>query len=117
MREQRGLAAITAILVVAVAASAASLMLAQQSAMLDQTMLVSSRVQADLYAQAGLDWARGVLAEDARRSGAVDSLDEPWAQPIVGLPVERALVAGSIGDEQSKFNLNNLVDGTRSLAG
>ena len=68
-RRQRGVAAITAILIVAVAATAASLMLAQQSAMLDQTMLVASRAQADVYSQAGLDWARGVLAQDARTSG------------------------------------------------
>ena len=111
-RAQLGVAAITAILVVAVAASAAALMLAQQSAMLDQTMLVASRAQADLYARAGLDWARGVLLEDARTRGAVDSLDEPWAQPIAALPVERAVVSGSIVDEQGKFNLNNLVKGS-----
>ena len=111
---QRGLAAVTAILIVAVAASTATLMLAQQSAMLDQTMLVASRAQADMYAQAGLDWARGVLGEDARTAGAVDSLDEPWAQPIIGLPVERALVAGAIADEQAKFNLNNLLNGTQT---
>lgn len=108
MRRQRGIAAITAILIVAVAASAATLMLAQQSATLDQAMLVTARAQADLYAQAGLDWARGVLAQDAKASG-VDSLDEGWAKPIAGLPVERALVAGAIADEQGKFNLNNLV--------
>jgi general secretion pathway protein K len=114
VRSQRGVAAVTAILIVAVAASAAALMVAQQSAMLDQTMMVASRAQADLYAQAGLDWARGVLAEDARR-GAVDSLDEPWAQPIAALPVERAVVAGAIADEQGKVNLNNLApDGRRS---
>jgi general secretion pathway protein K len=109
---QHGLAAVTAILIVAVAASAAALMLAQQSAMLDQTMLVASRAQADLYARAGLDWARGVLLEDARTRGAVDSLDEPWAQPIAALPVERAVISGSIADEQAKFNLNNLVKGS-----
>jgi general secretion pathway protein K len=103
----RGVAAITAILIVAVAASTATFMLAQQSALIDQAMLVTSRAQADLYADAGLDWARGVLAEDARRS-AIDSLGEGWAQPIVGLPVERAMVAGAIEDEQGKFNLNNL---------
>ena len=111
MRRQRGLAAITAILIVAVAASAATLMLAQQSAMLDQTMLIASRAQADQYARAGLDWARGVLLEDAATSGAYDSLDEGWAQPIAALPVERAVVSGSIVDEQGKFNLNNLVAG------
>jgi general secretion pathway protein K len=112
MRRQSGVAAITAILIVAVAASAAAVMLSRQSAMLDQSMLVSARAQADLYAQAGLDWARGVLDQDARAS-AVDSLAEGWAQPIAGLPVERALVAGDIADEQGKFNLNDLLNGTQ----
>ena len=103
---ERGVAAVTAILIVAIAASAATLMLAQQSAMVDQAMLISSRAQADQYARAGIDWARGVLRQDPR---AYDSLGEAWAQPIAALPVERALVSGSIADEQGKFNLNNLV--------
>ena len=55
-----------------------------------------------------------MLAQDGRGS-QVDSLDEGWAKPIVGLPVERAVVAGAIADEQGKFNLNNLVErGRRS---
>jgi general secretion pathway protein K len=103
---QAGVAAITAVLIVAVAASAVALMLAQQSATLDQAMMVASRAQADQYAQAGLDWARGVIAADP---GTVDSLADGWAQPIAGLPVERAIVSGAISDEQGKFNLNNLV--------
>ena len=110
-RLQRGVAAITAILIVAVAASAASLMLAQQAALLDQTMLVASRAQADVYAQAGMEWARGVLLEDMKGS-SVDTLDEGWARPIAGMPIERAVVAGDIADEQGKFNLNNVVRGT-----
>jgi len=92
---QRGVAAITAILIVAVAASAATIMLAQQSAMVDQATLISSRAQADMYARAGLDWARGVVMQDTRSSNNVDSLDEAWAQPIVGLPVDRALIGGA----------------------
>jgi general secretion pathway protein K len=117
VRRQRGVAAVTAILIVAVAASAAAVMLSQQSAMIDQTLMVSARAQADLYAQAGFDWARGVLAEDARRAKDVDSLDEGWAQPIAALPVERATIAGAITDEQGKVNLNNLApEGTRSDA-
>jgi general secretion pathway protein K len=115
-RRESGIAALTAILIVAVAATAATMMLSQQSAMLDQTMLVASRAQADQYAAAGLDWARGVLDQDAR-SSEIDTLDEAWARPIVGLPVERAVVAGAIADEQGKFNLNNVVDkGRRSEA-
>ncbi len=115
-QRQEGVAAITAMLIVAVAASAAAVMLAQQSAMVDQATLLASRAQADMYVDAGLDWSRGVLAEDARRAGSVDHLGEGWAQPIVGLPVERAIVAGAIGDEQGKFNLNNLAMGGRSDA-
>jgi general secretion pathway protein K len=112
VRRQRGVAAITALLIVVVAAGAASLMLAQQAALLDQTLLVSSRAQADLYAQAGLDWARGILLQDGRTT-TVDSLDEGWARPIAAMPIERAVVAGDIADEQGKFNLNNVVDKTR----
>ena len=110
---ERGVAVVTAILVVAVCASAATLMLAQQSAMVDQAMLVASRAQADLYARAGLDWARGVLMEDARSADKSDFLGEGWAQPIAALPVERAVVSGAIVDEQGKFNLNNLVRDNR----
>jgi general secretion pathway protein K len=113
---QRGVAAVTAILIVAVAASAATYMLAQQSATLNQAALVASRAQADLFAQAGLEWARGVLAQDAR-STSIDSTDEPWAQPLAGLPVERAVVGGAITDAQGRYNLNNLVtNGQRSDA-
>ncbi len=113
---QRGVAVVTAILVVAVAASAAAYMLSQQSATLNQTALVASRAQADQYAQAGIDWARGILAEDAR-SSSIDTPAEAWAQPLAGLPVERALVSGAIADMQSRFNLNNVArDGKRSDA-
>jgi general secretion pathway protein K len=112
--EQRGVAAVTALLIVAVAASAASLMLVQQSAMLGQTSLVASRAQAELYGRAGLDWARGVLADDAKRAADFDALNEAWAQPMVGLPVDRAIVSGAIVDEQGKFNLNNLLKDGKS---
>ena len=116
MRRERGVAAITAILIVAVAASAATMMLAQQSAMVDRTLMVAARAQGDLYAQAGIDWARGVLAEDARTAKDVDSLAEGWAQPIAALPVDRALVAGNIVDEQGRMSLNNLVNGSTASA-
>jgi len=116
MRRARGVAAVTALLIVAIAASTATFMLSQQSAMLNQAALVASRAQADLYAQAGLDWARGVVAQDGRTGGAFDALSEPWAQPIAGLPVERALVSGNLADEQGKFNLNNVVGANKQAS-
>lgn len=116
MKDQRGVAVVTALLIVAVAASAATYMLSQQSALLNQAALVAARAQADLYAQAGLDWARGVVAQDARTAGAYDSLGEAWAQPIAGMPIERAVVSGSLADEQGKFNLNNLVGASKQAS-
>ena len=113
---QRGVAAVTAILIVAIAAATATYLLAQQSATLNQAALVSGRAQADAFSRAGIEWARGILAEDARRTN-IDSLGEPWAQPIAGLPVERAVVSGAITDAQGRLNLNNLVrEGRRSDA-
>jgi len=109
VKREGGVAAITAILIVAVAATTATLMLSQQSAMLDQASLVAARAQADLYARAGLDWSRGVLLQDQLTSGTYDGLDEGWAQPLAAMPVERAVVSGAIEDEQGKLNLNNLV--------
>lgn len=113
---QRGVAAVTAILVAAIAAATSAYLLAQQSSTLNQAALVSGRAQADAFARAGIDWARGILAEDGKRT-SIDALSEPWAQPIAGLPVERAVVSGVISDAQGRFNLNNLVrEGKRSDA-
>ena len=111
MKAERGVAAITAILIVAVAASTATLMLSRQSAMLEQASLVAARAQADLYARAGLDWSRGILLQDSLTASGYDGLDEGWAQPLAAMPVERAVVSGYIEDQQGKFNLNNLVVG------
>jgi len=52
-----------------------------------------------------------VLLQDMKGS-SIDTLDEGWARPIAGMPIERAVVAGDIADEQGKFNLNNVVNGT-----
>jgi len=110
-RGQRGAALITAVLIVALAAATAGVMLQRQSATLNQAALVMTRAQADLYARAGIDWARAVVELDQKSAGAVDSLDEPWANPMLGLPVEGAVIGGSLGDAQARFNLNNLVNG------
>jgi general secretion pathway protein K len=108
---QRGAALITAVLIVALAATTAGVMLQRQSATLNQAALVMTRAQADLYSRAGIDWARAVVALDQKSAGTVDHLGEPWASPMLGLPVEGAVIGGSLADAQARFNLNNLVNG------
>jgi general secretion pathway protein K len=65
------------------------------------------QVQATALAQAGVQWARQILADDARES-SIDSLQEPWALPLPPVPLDNGSIEGSIVDAQGLLNLNNL---------
>jgi len=116
MRRQRGMAVITAILVVALVASAASFMAWQQQLWLRQVENLGAQAQSRVVALAALQWARSALAQDAR-SSSVDHLGEGWAQPLSPLPVEGGELSGGLSDQQGLFNLNSLVrEGKASAA-
>jgi general secretion pathway protein K len=74
------------------------------------------RSQSAWILRGGLDWARVILLDDARRN-SVTRAGALWAQPIVGLQLdvpgstEKATFSGRIEDEQSKFNLMSLARG------
>jgi len=106
--EQAGAAVIAALLVVALVAVVTTTLLSRQSQALTRVQATLTRAQATQYATTGLQWARGILADDAKR-GSVDHLGEAWARPLTALPVDDALVSGRIRDAQGLFNLNNLV--------
>lgn len=108
MRRQRGMAVITAILVVALVASAASFMAWQQQLWVRQVENLSQQAQSRVVVLAALQWARSALAQDARNN-TVDHLDEGWAKTLAPLPVEGGDLAGGLTDQQGLFNLNSLV--------
>jgi len=111
-RRQRGVAVVVAVLVVALATSTASYILWHQSLWIRQVENLADRAQADALARAAASWAAAILAAD---DPAVDHLGEPWARRIPPFPAERAELAGAIGDEQAKLNVNNLaLDGMAS---
>jgi general secretion pathway protein K len=107
---QRGVAIITALLVVMLAASLAAFLLAQQSQALTRTARAGERAQAALYAGATLDWARAALFQLQKTTARVD-LTQPWAQGLNAIPIEGAMASGALRDEGGLFNLNNLVKG------
>jgi general secretion pathway protein K len=116
MRGQRGLAVISAILVVALVASAASFMAWQQQLWVRQVENLNEQAQSRAVVLAAMQWARATLAQDARDS-SVDHLGEDWAQALAPLPVEGGELAGGLTDQQGLFNLNSLVrDGRTSTA-
>jgi general secretion pathway protein K len=105
---QRGVAIVLAMGVVALAAIAAAAILLAQSTWSRQAELTAGHVQAQAVLQAGADWARALLSDD-RLAGNVDHLGEPWALKLPPMQVENGELEGRIEDEQSRFNLNNVV--------
>jgi general secretion pathway protein K len=65
------------------------------------------QVQAQALAMAGVQWARQILDDDARRS-AIDHPGEPWALSLPPIPVENGEIRGAIVDAQSRLNINAL---------
>lgn len=105
---QNGVAIIMVLLIVALATSLAAFMATQQNLWLRQVESQFDRAQARRIGIAAIDWARAVLADDARTSG-VDHEKEIWALRLPAMPVESGEVTGVIEDRQGMFNLNNLV--------
>ena len=109
--KQRGLALITAVLVVAIVATVAASMSLGQQIWLRQAQNFNDRAQAEKVAQGALHWAILILAEDAKKNGnPTDDLTEDWAQPLPPLTVEGGAVTGKIIDAQGRFNLNSLME-------
>ena len=97
------------LLIVAMATTIASFMAQQQGFWQRAMENGRDRAQARRIAEAGMDWARAVLADDAFVSPGLDHAKEMWAMKLPAIPVEGGEVQGTIIDQQGLFNLNNLV--------
>lgn len=115
MRRERGVALIAVILVVALATSTAAFMAWQQQLEVRRMENLRDQAQASAIAHAAVDWARAILADDARDNN-VDHLGEDWATALKVLPVEQGQIAGGITDQQGLFNLNNLSRSEEDIA-
>lgn len=107
-KRQQGVAIIMVLLIVAIATSLAAYMAMQQNLWQRQVESQFERAQARQLGAAGIDWARAVLAEDARGS-SVDHEKEIWTLRLPAIPIEGGEVIGAIEDRQGLFNLNNVV--------
>ena len=108
MRPQRGVALITALLVVALVSVAAVGMANRQQLDIRRTGNLLHGDQARAYVLGAESWARVVLRRDLQES-EVDTLEEDWAtQPPVS-SVEGGSLIGRVLDLQGRFNLNSLV--------
>lgn len=122
-RRSQGAALLAAMLTVMLVATLAAGALWQQWRSVEVEGAERSRQQASWVLSGALDWARLILREDARTTGAVDHLGEPWAVPLQESRLSTFLAAdasstdsaaddtflsGDITDLQSLLNVQNL---------
>ena len=106
---QRGIALLTAIVVVAIATVLAVHIGTRAALDLRRTQGLVALDQGWQVALGAEAWAAEALADDAEESPDSDHLAEAWAQPLPPLPVDGGEVRGALEDMQGRFNLNNLV--------
>lgn len=127
MREQRGAAILTAMLLVTLVATLSAAALWQQWRAIEVETAERASAQSRWLLQGAADWARLILREDARNA-AVDHLGEPWAVTLqeaqlssflgnnteaLGENLQGAYLSGQITDLQSRLNVLNLVQDGR----
>jgi len=105
---QRGVALITALLVVSLASIAAVAVASAGFQALSRTQLLLDSERAWWYAQGMEAWAVTILEREGAQT-ETDHLGEVWARQLPPLPVEGGALQGGIEDAQGRFNLNNLV--------
>ncbi|MBU1191462.1 MAG: type II secretion system minor pseudopilin GspK [Gammaproteobacteria bacterium] len=104
----RGVALITALLVVALATVAAVAMASRQQLDVRRTANLLDGDQAYAYAEAVEGWGRMILDRDAK-DNQIDKLDDTWAQQLPPIAVPGGQIGGYIIDLQGRFNINNLL--------
>ena len=109
---QRGVALITAIVLVAIATVLAVHIGTRAALDLRRTTGLAALDQGWQVALGAEAWAAEVLKDDEPTS---DNLAEAWAQPLPPLPIDGGEVRGALEDMQGRFNLNNLVTADRDI--
>lgn len=107
-RQHSGAALLLAMLTLALMAEIAALVVADYGSAMELLVGRQDQGQSRWLARGAVDWARNVLAEDARTSTS-DHLGEMWATRVAPTPVEDGEVGGEILDYSGYFNLNALV--------
>ena len=109
-RRERGVALITALIVVALATIVAADLAWDNALDVRRTRMLLYRDQAVQVALGAESWVASILRQDLEDTDS-DHLGEIWASDLPPLPIDGGEVFGVIEDLQGRFNLNNLIDG------
>lgn len=109
--KQRGVALITALVIMAIAATIAAAMHWQGSLDTRRTATLIQGDQAMEYALGAEAWAEQILRRDLtdpKNNPQTVNLGQDWAAQLPPLPVEGGQIIGQIEDMQGRFNLDLL---------
>lgn len=114
LHAQRGIALITAILIVAIGTMIAVNLMWRGTLDLRRAEAALAADQGLMLVQGAEAWAADILRQDLVDSPNSDHLGEQWAVELPPLPVDGGMITGKLEDLQGRFNLNNLIaaDGT-----
>jgi general secretion pathway protein K len=107
---QKGVAVLTAMLVVAIGTIIAVNLMWQATLDLRRTESALAADQGLMFMQGAEAWAADILRQDQVDSPSSDNLSEPWATQLPPLPVDGGTIVGKLEDLQGRFNLNNLIN-------
>ncbi len=108
-RSQRGVALVTAMIVVAIGTMIAVNLMWQGTLDLRRAEAALAADQGLMYVQGAEAWAADILRQDLVDSPESDHLGEQWAIELPPLPVDGGTIVGRLEDLHGRFNLNNLV--------
>jgi general secretion pathway protein K len=111
---QRGVALITAVVLVAIATVLAARVGTDAALDLRRTSGIGALNQAWNVALGAEAWAAQILRDDLRNT-ELDDLTDTWAQPVPPLPIDGGTIEGDLEDMQGRFNLNNLLAADGSI--
>lgn len=109
---QRGVAIITALLVIALGTITMVAITTSQQLDMQRERNEGLIQQARAVGISGERFASALLYRDVQTElrGNSDSLEDDWAQTIPPVPIDNASIQGCVVDMQGRFNLNNLVN-------
>lgn len=107
MKRERGVALLTAMLIVAMVAIVGSTMLTRMNFAMHRSGNIWLDEKAWWYAVGVEQWLGTILRRD-RENNEIDTLNDPWARDVDVLPIEGGGISGQIVDLQGRFNVNNL---------
>ena len=110
-KRQRGVAIITALLIVTIAATVSITISTRLQLDVRRTSNMIAKEQANFYLLAAEEWTQRILRDD-KKDNKTDGLSEAWATELPPLPVTGGSIQGKLTDLHSCINVNSLLTNT-----